>query len=412
MSEPDETTFRSRRAAVVRPNRILVAIASLSAIGAIGVPLLLGTHGLPFGFPFAALGLAALFSLRERRWPRLERGTIEADAAGVKQDGKLVVAREAVTQGLALPVAGAGLVRLNRRWPRSPVDIVAWDEAEGRALLSALGLDAAQTAVDIPAASGHHLLSGLVKGAAVAGFVAAWFLINTVLIGLGLPFLVWLILFFVARGLMARNSTVRVGVDGVQFRWLWMREFTRFADVKAVRLIKKEKVQMVELLLHDGKTRHIPVAADNQADEESFAFRRIVQALELFRERRGAGEIEALARGAREPADWLRALRGLAAGANAGMRTAPVAIERLWAILDDPSAPSAARAGAAASLASTAGKKERERIRIAAATVAEPKLRVAIEKTIQDGASDDEIAEALAEVDAAVGATGAKRARS
>lgn len=399
MSQP----YRSDRAAQVQPNRLLVATSALASAAAVASPLLGGKPWVGASFLFGLLAFAAFASLRQRRWPRLERGLIEADETGVRRDGRLLVARAEVRQGLAVPVGEGCLVRLDRGWPRSPVDIVVWNEEEGRRLLVALGLDASQSAVDLRGASGYHVLSQAAKLAIGAGLMATWFFFQAFQRGTtGLVAV--LALLALSRFAAGGRSRIRVGVDGVHFRWLWMSEFTAFSDVRGILLKKEEKAEILELTLHDGAKRRIPLDVGNDEDA-SFSYRRVLQAYEAYRERQGSGDIEALARAGRDPAAWLTALRSLAAGANAGMRTAPVPPERLWSILNDPSAPAAARAGAAAALSSVATGSERRKIRIAADAIAEPRLRVAVEKAADEAVDEPALAEAIAEVDAAQAGT-------
>ncbi len=386
--------YRSNKAAVVGPNRALVGASIASAIAAVAVTALWGIAAGPLIVLLGAAGIGAAASARERRWPHFDRGLVEADASGVRLRGRTLAKREDITQGFAMPIGDGCVVRLHRRFPRRPIDLAVWDEEEGRKLLVALGLDASQTTAELSGGSAIARLppsSRFMLGAALAA----------VIIGVGalasLPGWWWLLLIPLARFTTARPSTIRIGVDGVHFRWLWLSTFTPFSTVRSIALRQEEKQAFADLRLTDGRKVALPLGKGG--DAEHIAYRRIEQAFEAYQARQGSAGTEALARGGRTPLEWLTSLRGLAAGANAGMRTAHIASERLWTIVEDPSAPPAARAGAAAALASSATDDERKRIRIAAGSIAEPRLRVAVEKAADESVAEAELAEALAEVE-------------
>ncbi len=379
---------------MVGPNRALVGLSIASAIAAAAVALAWGVEGGALILLLGVAGIAASASARERRWPHFDRGTIEADVSGVRLRGRILAKREDITQGFAMPIGDGCIVRLHRRWPRRPIDIAVWDEDEGRKLLSALGLDASQTTAELPGGSAiARLPSGtrFFSGAAVAGIVL------TLSAVVGLPAWWLLALIPVTRLTTQRPSTIRIGVDGVLFRWLWLSDFTPFATVRSITLRNEEKHAFADLQLVDGRKVALPLGTPGGS--EQLAYRRLLQAFDAYQARQGSAGTEALARGNRTPMEWLTALRGLAAGANANMRTAPIENERLWTIVEDPSAAPTARASAAAALGSAANDAERDRIRIAAGSIAEPRLRIAVEKAADESVADVELAEALAEVE-------------
>ncbi len=389
--------FRSRRAALVRPNRLLLGLATATALLAVVV----GLTGVLSAL-WTVLGMLsfALFTLAlRRRWPGFEYGLYEATAEALTRNGRVVVRRADVTHGLSSRVGDACVVRLNRRWPRRPVDLAVWDEHEGRKLLVALGLDVTQTTADLPGASGFHVVPPGIRRVIVAAALGTWFLVGGIDPTGGARLLALFLGFAAYFAASAIPSRIRVGVDGVHFRWLWMSQFTHFSEVAAVRLAADGKTQFADLVLRAGGTRSIPVS-DGAVDDTSLTFSRIVQAYDEYDAGTGSNATEALARGERTAEEWLIALRRLAAGADAGLRTAHVPLERLWRIASDPSAPAAARAGAAVSLSSRADAADRDRLRVIAASVAEPRLRVAIQRAAAEAATDEELREALAEVDA------------
>ncbi len=104
-----------------------------------------------------------------------------------------------------------------------------------------------------------------------------------------------------------------------------------------------------------------------------------------------AGDLGArLARGGRDRDTWLRAL-----SANEGdFRTAPLAPEQLWTLVEGPGTPPTARAAAALVLARGAGDEDRRRLRIAATGCEHPRLRVVLDQAGR-GVDEEVLGEAL-----------------
>ena len=387
------TPFHSRRAAVVRANPWLVGGSTLMAMLALGALFIKGpavllamTAGL-----FAFGGLAAA---RERRFPRLEATLIEADKEGVRDRGKLLVSREQIKQGFAFALGDGCLVRLVRTGHRRPVDIVTWDENEGRALLRSLGLDASQTSAEL---RGLPFTGYLPRGVASLA-ILLFFLAGA--IGPYLP-LFLAVLLTLAAVPASVGTRISVGVDGVELRWLWWSRFYPFARVKAIRPYAKDQRHGLEIELKSGERRPILISKGNETELAKLAFDRVQQSFQAYAEGANAADVSAaLARRDRSPHEWLERLRALGAGANADMRTAVVSHERLWQIVDDPSAAATDRASAAVALASSGTEEDRLRVGTAAKRIVAPKLRIALEKTATASTPDDELADALAELDA------------
>ncbi|WP_437521871.1 PH domain-containing protein [Sorangium sp. So ce726] len=108
--------------------------------------------------------------------------------------------------------------------------------------------------------------------------------------------------------------------------------------------------------------------------------------------RRGHAHEEALARRGRSGAAWLNALRRLTAS-TAGAYCA-ITVDRLRALLDDPHAPAVTRTAAAVALYRFDHERARQRLRIAAASVASPETRGGLER-VADATDDVALAEAL-----------------
>ncbi len=388
------TAFRSRRAAVVRANRWLVGGSTLLAMFAL-LALFLKGPAILLALAAGLFAFGGLAAARERRFPELKATLIEADQEGVRDNGKLLVRREQITQGFAFALGDGCLVRLLRKGHRRPLDIVTWDASEGRALLRALGLDASQTSAEL-------------RGLSFTGYVpriAPLFLIvipSLLLAGLGPYFPAVVVLMALLIAVPANIGThISIGVDGVQVRWLWWTRFYPFARVKSIRGHQNDQRHGFEIELKNGEKRPVLVSKGNDEEVAKLALDRVQQAFQAYTDGGQAADVSAaLARRDRSPHEWLARLRALGAGANADMRTAVVSHERLWQIVDDPSAPATDRASAAVALAAHGNDEDRRRVGVAARRVVAPKLRIALEKTAAPEATDVELAEMLAELDA------------
>jgi hypothetical protein len=400
MSSP----FRSRRAAVVRANRWLLGGSTLMALLALLALLLKGPAALlaVLAGLFAFGGLAAA---RERRFPELQATLIEADEDGVRDRGKLLVRRDQLTQGFAFALGDGCLVRLMRKGRRRPVDIVTWDESEGRALLRALGLDASQTSAELRGLS----FTGYVPRIAPPFLVVIPALLLAGLSPYAPAFLALMALLIAVPASI--GTQISIGVDGVQVRWLWWSRFYPFARVKSIRGYQNDQRHGFEIELKNGEKQPVLVSKGNEEEVAKLALDRVQQAFQAYTEGGQAADVSAaLARRDRSPHEWLEWLRALGAGANADMRTAIVSHERLWQIVDDPSAAAGDRASAAVALASRGDDEARRRVAAAAKRIVAPKLRIALEKTAAPDATDAQLGELLAELDAER-ATAEKRAR-
>ncbi len=93
--------------------------------------------------------------------------------------------------------------------------------------------------------------------------------------------------------------------------------------------------------------------------------------------------------------DWVRTMRALVRPVQ-GFRAASVPVDRLWHVVEDPSADREARTGAAIALAPTLQDRGQARLRSVAEGCAEPRLRIALTTAAAEArAPDDALAEAL-----------------
>jgi hypothetical protein len=86
-----------------------------------------------------------------------------------------------------------------------------------------------------------------------------------------------------------------------------------------------------------------------------------------------------LARGTRTLPDWIRDMRAFGTGEAGAYRTISIPRERLWSVLESPTADPSAREGAALALHASLDGEERSRVLAIAAKSASPRLRVALD---------------------------------
>jgi hypothetical protein len=186
--------------------------------------------------------------------------------------------------------------------------------------------------------------------------------------------------------LAAVPTRLDVGTDGVGMRWLGRSRFIGYDAIRAVtrfeRRTGRSTLAGLTLALRSGEEVSVPVNSAGWADPHEIAAidERIREAMDVFRTGGVAADAALLRRGDRALTDWIVALRSLGAGANADMRTAPVARERLFRILEDPSIAPVDRAAAAIALGGDLDADGRARLGAVAGSIAAPKLRILLEK--------------------------------
>ena len=186
-----------------------------------------------------------------------------------------------------------------------------------------------------------------------------------------------------------------MGADGILTSWLGFNK--RFIPYREIRKVTSyvETSQMIRgggygkggyrgvaLEMADGDTLHLPVApiqATDGTQRVGSIVERIREAMDSYQRGEVGASAALLDRGERSPAEWIRSLYAVGAGAADDHRTAPVLPEQLWRIVEDPSQSPELRAGAAVVLRGSQGADGRARLRAAAGAVAEPRVRIAIE---------------------------------
>src|SRR5262249_31956734 len=143
-------------------------------------------------------------------------------------------------------------------------------------------------------------------------------------------------------------TRLRVGADGVELRWLWLRRLLAYRDMASVTRYEKGKLGKrghqtgLCFEMRSGEVR-VPFRSD-EGGEGAVLEERIREAMPPFYAADPSADPARLRRGKRTLREWVTALRALGAGANASHRTAPFPRERLFRIVEDPSADPTDRA--------------------------------------------------------------------
>lgn len=344
--------------------------------------------------------------------------TVRATAEGLFVDGVLVASRSEIVSGTVMPETvvphvfasaslerGPPMLRLQRKGALAGVIDVRVDSVEdGRALLAGLELDAAH-AVGISKASSPFVAYAAVAyalscfGGGLSGALARGAPTLAAAVGVTLA-----IAFVASLVSMMTPMTVVVGTDGIALRWLAWKRFIPMAQIRSAVVPPESGTVVLELTsgetqritFRGGRGRRSP-AAQNAWVEAAALKERIDEAMGVGADL-GGDDAKALSRGERSVAQWVTDLRQAMRGEGT-FREAPLVAERLWRIVESSRAELEKRAAAAIALGAQLDDTGRERLRVAAASTASPKLRVAFEAAATD--DDASAAEALDELEAA-----------
>lgn len=399
--------------AAVRPqpqSKVLHALLGVLLAGGTAAAFVAGGLWSALGWlAFVAAPSAGLLVWQRRRTPRGGR-QIEIGEEGLFADGKLLVPRADMVRAVVVPSEGGTAVSIQRKQGFF-VAIDVPDEAAGQRLVRALGFAAeqrtAEFVVDSPLAA--RLPAWALVGSFSAALAAAAVGARS---GSGLGFVAffaWYALFLVA----VRPTKITIGTDGVLLSWLGRQTLLRYSEIADV---VPEKGSL-RFELAGGGTRIVRAEwtarqrARTQPEMASAAvyMESLAQRIREAKEAAGGADVAVLERRGRPLEEWLRRLRALTDRGAPGFREAPIVPEALWKTVENGHAEPAARAAAAVALQPSLDDGGRERLRVAADVVAAPKLRVAL----RAAAEGDEraLAAALAEMEAAEAARGARAER-
>lgn len=170
---------------------------------------------------------------------------------------------------------------------------------------------------------------------------------------------------------------VSVGDDGVSLTWLGHRRFMPFRRILAATASPFG----IDLVLDGGRVVEVRLTQQEgrMPPERALLLERIKAGVARHQELTPAEEESLLARRGRDLETWLGELRALGEETTAGYRGLAVPRDRLWAIVESPSADPSAREGAALALHASLDESGRARLASLAHTSASPRLRVALD---------------------------------
>lgn len=407
-SDPDLRVFPGARLRRGRSTRLVnglvfalvaVIVAAMFAVPALGTAL--GVFGALIALPLAL----AMLQLRDNS-PR-GGGRVEVGEDGVHVEGRLVLPRETLVRAVVARDGRGPIVSIQRRQGFTAL-LDVQTEAEGKALVEALGLAPSQALSDFT-------FDSRAAAALPALFFPAYLLALFPAIFAPIMYgAAWLSLllggaWFAGLLALALPAKLTVGLDGLSLRWAGNREIIHFSSLRGVA---RERDRLV-LALHDGRARSLSVRwmgdrfSKSGVTAAGFPSRaayldavvsRIREAMDQSRRAAAPLPAGALLRGDRDVGAWIRGLRALLDRGAPGFRAAETVPETLWSTVEDGGADPADRAAAAIALTPALDDGDRDRLRGVARVVVSPRLRVALEAAADD--DDAAVAEALAELEA------------
>jgi hypothetical protein len=278
------------------------------------------------------------------------------------------------------------------------------NEATARALCAALGAKVSAVLPEGATVARHFAFAGTTRevlAALVVGMVimAATEVARDVRFTFGVACALMLAAVVVAWSALFELT---VGVDGVALRRRGRSRFVPFEDIASI----DPRPEGVGIVLRSSEEIlvHVPFAEADGAllRQRDKIAESLAESLRAYGETRikpdhaRVGALAVLARGKRPVAEWLVALKDLAAPTGAAYRSAEVPIEELWRVVEDATAEPTARAGAAVALRATLDDDGRVRLRVASEGTASPKVRVVLEAA--SGEDDAVLESALSDV--------------
>lgn len=299
-----------------------------------------------------------------------------------------VVRAESVEDGYATPthvvlrLKGGASIRLE----------LASDGA--REVLDHLGIALERRALSAP-------LSGALNPAVLAGLIVTLVVVAGAAAGIhrllrplvGLPLLCALALAYMIASSRRLKPHLVAGLDGVRIVGILRSRFVPYRGIERVRRTGEKRDRIVL----ETTRRVVVLSCIDRSDEEIAALVARIEEGRAGATARHAPALDQLDRRGRPLEGWRRALSGLALG-DKGFRGAAFSDDDLDDVLSDPEAPLERRLGAALVLGAR-GSDARARIRVAAATSAEPRVRLALEAAAADEVDDDALERALDDAD-------------
>ncbi len=334
-------------------------------------------HLLNIEMSLAVLAASAYGLFQMSRAPTLpgkKPRAIVADATGLFIDGACVLDHASIVRAYAVERAPRlHAVHVETRYPWRKSVVFVESGKKSRALIDALQVSVSSSTARfraLPPWARHLRWLAVVLTASPLTFVNSLRLLP----GWGIAAIVALYAILLVPALLPQR--VDVGQDGIFLRWLGNKRFIPFS---AIGQITTTKIG-VELFLITGRHHEIRLTQrDNAADGQLSALvARIEEGMAAHKGRTRADEETLLTRGGRDVETWLREMRALGTAEGGGYRKMAIARERLWDIVENPSADPSAREGAAFALSSALDDDDRARLAALSLRTASPRLRIAL----------------------------------
>ncbi len=346
-----------------------------------------------FAVQLLGLAAAAVGMLR----PRRIAGQVAVDTEGISVDGVTVIPRSRIKQASRFQGGGGTVVRIQRKRALH-ADLELDSDADADELLRVLAQDTGHaTASFVGMVGGMGLQMKVVVGTMLCLLPAA--LISVLAFHALVPTIGALLLIVVTMigFVLLTLSRLVVGADGILVRRIGRAPlFFGYDQLLDVSVDGNDVV----LTPASGAPLRLAIGGDGQdgASQRLACMTRIAETQARFAAGAAPTDLATvLRRGERDASTWLRSLEALL-GDPTTYRAAPVLPEQLWRIVEDPTQPEAARAGAAIALRRRLDDDGRARLRVASATSASGTLRTAFEAAETD---DEEAArDALEPMDA------------
>jgi hypothetical protein len=327
------------------------------------------------------------------RFNRPKTGFVEVTKRGVDFDGHTSIPRSKIKSAVFTPAVSGrpAHVRLANAHDAELGWIGVTGHEQGDEVLAALGLTAQQTKAEFFA---------LMKAGSRTfwAFMAA--ILMTVGIAVGCAALFHdaaagylAILPFIVASVLLSPSKAIVGSDGILHQMRFDSRFFAWSDVESITPMERG----IALLLRNGSRYEIATSSRGKANNEyaragrAALLSRACDAWQAFHTGAVPDVSTRVARLGRSKEEWIASLKDR----EGSFRDAPIRSEDLWKLVESPAAEVTARAGAAAVLANEASEEDRVRLRVAADTCAEPRLRVVLDRA----ASGDDVMDAIGEVE-------------
>lgn len=357
---------------------------------------------------------------KDRRYVEV-RGDIDVRDEAIFFRDKVLARRSQVRRASIFPEHRGYRLVIQRRWPRSNVELRTHDAFAATEAADALAHDAAT--------SFRGLSTKQVQGPVevILATAAAALALFTLLVVSGVTSYTTHMIVGASLVGFSLLSEVRTRIDvtdeAVEIWSLIGRRVIDLAHIESVQTSwdgwGRSRVIGVVLQLKSGKLLRVPIARFAAPDDVAAAraaltndcsdprvyglVKRIQQAIDVSRAVPWVNDpteaVALLTRGKQTHLQWVRSLRAMGTGAAAGWREAFVPHDRLFAIMRDRRVPALARGGAAAAIASVLSPEDPIRRRIQAESALPAKARAALLVASDQGSNDDDVAAALAELE-------------